>query len=355
VINLDGEWLWQYGTPVSNQQEAGNELAVQVHDLNGDGSREVIFFGGGSLFVLEGKTGKLIRRVKLPTDMEVQSLIFGDLLGMGRSNCLILSDRSNQLLVLNEQLEVLWEKEIQQGSIPLVYDLDKDGQQEVLMGYSVFSPGGELKFDVGAFIGDRCNGVAVHELQVADRIVPSLMYAAGDWGLLYFDFNGNLLKQNIMGHVKYISIANLDAEQNGLEVATSNGWGSDGMVHLLDGTGNVYNYLMPDAGAGRCLPVNWKGDGEEFFITTADSINGGLFDGSGSLAVQFPSDGHPVSYYLAQDLTGDARDEILVWNKQEIWIYTQDDNPRMGNTYTPHRLPLFNYSMYRMNQSLPGW
>ena len=83
----------------------------------------------------------------------------------------------------------------------MVYDMDGDGRDEVLMGYSVFDHEGNLLFDVGAFIGDECNGVSVHELNQGERTVPCLVYAAGDWGLMYFDFNGNLLKQNIMGHV----------------------------------------------------------------------------------------------------------------------------------------------------------
>jgi rhamnogalacturonan endolyase len=103
------------------------------------------------------------------------------------------------------------------------------------------------------------------------------------------------------------------------------------------------------------VPVNWKGDGEEFFIISADSIHGGMFDHHGQLSVSFPSDGHPVTCYLVQDFTGDARDEVLVWDDQELWIYTQDDNPRMGNTYNPERNPLYNHSMYQMNRSLPGW
>jgi len=82
---------------------------------------------------------------------------------------------------------------------------------------------------------------------------------------------------------------------------------------------------------------------------------GGMFDGHGQLSVVFPSDGHPVSCFMVYDLTGDARDEVLVWDNQELWIYTQDDNPRMGNTYAPDRIPPYNYSMHHMNRSLPGW
>ena len=47
------------------------------------------------------------------------------------------------------------------------------------------------------------------------------------------------------------------------------------------------------------------------------------FDGFGHKAVKFPADGHPTKAYDALDLTGDQRDELIFWDSQEIWIYTQ--------------------------------
>ncbi len=355
AMNLDGEILWQYGSPEEMIAMTGSELPVQIHDLDGDGDREVIFVSNGWIHILEGKNGELVRRVKVPGSWAVNTIIFGDLLGIGRDNCMLLSDRKNHLLVLNDRLELLWEQVLDNGCQPLVYDLNGDGLHDVLMGFSVFDHQGSLMFDVGAFIGDRCNGVSVYELQEGAGTIPCLIYAAGDWGLMYFDFDGNLLKQKIMGHVQYVSVAELDAEKPGLEVVTSNGWGSDGLVHILDASGQVTHQFLPVSGISRCLPVNWKGDGEEFFVTSADSILGGMFDDRGQLSVLFPSDGHPVSCYMVQDLTGDARDEVLVWDNLELWIYTQDDNPRMGNTYAPDRIPIYNHSTHQMNRSLPGW
>ena len=90
-------------------------------------------------------------------------------------------------------------------------------------------------------------------------------------------------------------------------------------------------------------------------FTSTGTLTGGMFDGTGQLSVAFPSDGHPVSHYLATDLTGDARDEIILWDQNELWIYTQNDNPRMGNTYNPRRNPLYNFSMHQMNRSTPIW
>jgi rhamnogalacturonan endolyase len=355
AMNLEGGIIWQYGDREIPMKREGAELPVQIHDLDGDGEREVIFVSEGRVNILEGKSGKPVREKKIPAAMEVKSIVFTDLLGTGRDNCMLLTDRDHHLLALNERLEKLWELELEGGSQPLAYDMDGDGQDEVMFGYSVIDHEGNSIFNTGTFIGDRCNGVSVYELEEGDRSIPCLIYAAGDWGLMYVDFEGHILKQNIIGHVQYLSVANFDAESPGLEVVTSNSWGSNGLIHISDASGQVRQNFLPVSGVSRCVPVNWKGDGEEFFIISADSIHGGMFDHHGQLSVSFPSDGHPVTCYLVQDFTGDARDEVLVWDDQELWIYTQDDNPRMGNTYNPERNPLYNHSMYQMNRSLPGW
>jgi rhamnogalacturonan endolyase len=80
---------------------------------------------------------------------------------------------------------------------------------------------------------------------------------------------------------------------------------------------------------------------------------GGLFDGWGRRAVVFPDDGHPDMCNAVLDLTGDARDEIVVWNPYEVWVYTQDDSPKAGKLYEPKRNPLYNYSNYQFTVSSP--
>ena len=55
------------------------------------------------------------------------------------------------------------------------------------------------------------------------------------------------------------------------------------------------------------------------------------------------------------DLTGDARDEVVVWDPTQIWIYTQQDNPRGARLYCPRRNMLYNSSNYQASVSLPGW
>lgn len=251
VINLEGELMWQYGTLVKTDGCSGMELPVQVHDLDGDGSREVIFVSKGWVHILDGRTGKRIRRTMIPGSGDVNALIFGDLMGVGRDNCMLLSDREHLLIALNEKGKLIWEKHTGSGSQPMVYDMDNDGRHEVLMGYSVFNPGGELIYDVGVHIGDRCNGVSVYEIVDGEQVTPCLVYAAGDWGLIYYDFEGHLLKQNIVGHVSHLGVADLDTESPGLEVITSNEWGSKGLAHVMDANGSVIVGFLPESGVFR--------------------------------------------------------------------------------------------------------
>ena len=102
------------------------------------------------------------------------------------------------------------------------------------------------------------------------------------------------------------------------------------------------------------LPLNWTGRSEEYFIISPN-VDEGVYDGWGRRVLQFPADGHPDMCYAVLDLTGDCRDEIVVWDPQEMWVYTQSDNPKQGRLYKPRRNPLYNYSNYQATVSLPGW
>jgi len=58
---------------------------------------------------------------------------------------------------------------------------------------------------------------------------------------------------------------------------------------------------------------------------------------------------------IYRDLTGDARDEIVVWDQNRVWIYTQDRPFSGKRIYAPRRTPDYNESNYRITVSLPGW
>jgi hypothetical protein len=55
------------------------------------------------------------------------------------------------------------------------------------------------------------------------------------------------------------------------------------------------------------------------------------------------------------NVTGDERDEIIVWDQEAVWIYTQDRPFTGKRMYAPVRNPMYNDSNYRATVSLPNW
>jgi hypothetical protein len=102
-------------------------------------------------------------------------------------------------------------------------------------------------------------------------------------------------------------------------------------------------------------PVNWTGDGTEYIFLTPNHKEGGLVDGWGRRVVMFPDDGHPELAWMVHDLTGDPRDELIVWDTDAIWIYTQDRPFSGSKIYKPVRPKLYNESNYATVDSWPGW
>jgi rhamnogalacturonan endolyase len=71
--------------------------------------------------------------------------------------------------------------------------------------------------------------------------------------------------------------------------------------------------------------------------------------------VIFPDDGHPDLAAYVADVTGDPRDEVILWDQQRVWIYTQDRPVAGAKVYAPVRNPHYNESNYRTVVSLPRW
>jgi hypothetical protein len=103
------------------------------------------------------------------------------------------------------------------------------------------------------------------------------------------------------------------------------------------------------------LPVNWRGDGQEFVMLSGNVKEGGMIDGQLRRVVMFPDDGHPDLAFTVMDVTGDSRDEIILWDQKRVWVYTQDRPFKGSKIYAPVRNPDYNESNYRTAVSLPVW
>ncbi|MPY90815.1 MAG: hypothetical protein GEU99_23245 [Luteitalea sp.] len=124
---------------------------------------------------------------------------------------------------------------------------------------------------------------------------------------------------------------------------------------LLDHDANILAQEELIPGSSHLTAVNWRGDGQEFALLSGNVQEGGMVDGQLRRVVLFPDDGHPDLASQVLNVTGDARDEIILWDQDRVWIYTQDRPFSGTRLYAPIRNPSSNDSNYRATVSLPRW
>ncbi len=361
AMTFEGKRLWQLGEPDAWKDHLTNDVAFQIHDLDGDGENEVVYCKNFEIHVLDGKTGQTKYRAPTPLAKRKMKferilgdcLFFCDLRGSGHDRDIIIKDRYWNLWALDDTLKVMWTASCVTGHYPYAYDVDNDGKDEVMMGYTLFDDDGRKLWSLDGKIRDHADGVAI--VRFRPDLEPRLLCAASDEGMFFADMRGKVLKHHYIGHVQNPATANFRDDLPGLESVSINFWGNQGIINYYDAEGTVTHEFEPCQYGSMCLPVNWTGRSEEYFVHSPNVEEGGMYDGWGRRVVVFPDDGHPDMCNAVLDITGDCRDEVVVWDAHEIWVYTQSDNPKPGRLYRPIRNPLYNYSNYQATVSLAGW
>ncbi|VAW25149.1 Alkaline phosphatase [hydrothermal vent metagenome] len=364
AMTFDGKILWQTGVPDPEKNHLTNDVGFQIYDIDRDGKNEVIYCMNFKIIVADGATGEIkysaptpktkIDNYKFPQILG-DCLFFFDAEGNGYDGNILIKDRYSNFWVMNSKLDIIWEGSCKTGHYPYAADIDNDGKDELAIGYSLYDDDGKVLWCLDDKIEDHADGVSIVNFEGKKYSEPLIMYAASNDGYLLVDLKGNILRHYFIGHVQNPAIANFRADMPGLETVTINFWGNQGIIHLFDASGNIYNDFEPNQFGSMCLPLNWTGTGEEYFVHNPSIKEGGVFDGWARKVLVFPDDGHPDMCNAVLDITGDCRDEIVVWDPNEIWVYTQNDNPKKGKLYKPIRNPLYNYSNYQTTVSLPGW
>lgn len=378
ALDSDGRMLWQRGKPNPDHAYVSYDVAAQIHDWDGDGRMEVIFAEDGSLLVLDGKTGTLKRRFPVPESrilpeetswkeyrhyyrrdhlpfVNVDCISFADLRGIGRASDLILKDRHTRLWAYNDRFEPLWTASANLGHFPWFADLDKDGREEIFLGYTLFDHEGKTIWSLDGTLQEHADGICGGNFCGPDG--PSRVFIAGsDDGVVVASTDGKILRHHRIGHAQTPSVGQFRVDVPGLEFCTINYWGEPGLITFYSGcTGEEIFRSEPIHAGSPLLPVNWRGDGQEFVLLSTSVTEGGMMDGFARRVVMFPDDGHPEMAAMVEDMTGDQRDEIITWDPDSLWIYTQA-SPYVGDKiYAPKRTPLWNESNYGPAVSWPNW
>ncbi len=366
AVTLGGKVLWQLGKPDARNTMLTNDTPFQIHDIDGDGRNEVVMVRDFQLQILEGATGKQRTSVWMPraaADNKERpyelnpgdAIAFLNLSGAKSRAEILVKDRYKYFWIYNSKLELLWQGDGLTGHYPYPYDADGDGKEEFMLGYTLWSHDGRRLWSHDTELKDHADGISMGNYS-GDAKAQPMVYACGsDEGFLLFDREGKMLKHLRIGHAQSPSIARYRTDVVGLQLLTVNYWRNPGILSIFDAQGNLLKQAEPIHSGSPLLPVNWRGDGVEFAMLSANVREGGLIDGELRRVVMFPGDGHPDLAYAVLNLTGDARDEIVVWDSKSVWIYTQDRPFAGKRIYAPERNPDYNESNYRTTVSMPAW
>ncbi len=372
AIDLDGNVLWQLGEPSDQSAVLGKvsaDMPFQLYDINGDGMDEVIVGWDFEIRILDGRTGKVIRAAKTPFADEPKlhsvpydqyaferlnpdGIRIANFRGLKRPADILIKDRYCRVWALDDQLNQLWydKSPTNTGHCPLPIDINGDGRDEVLVGYRMLDGDGRELWHY-PITEDHTDEIVAGKWMPND---PNGYFAcvSGTQGFFIGDFHGNIVMRDRIGHAQRVSVANYCPEREGFEIAVTNFWGHQGCLFLYDAHGKPIWEMENEMNGNIIAPVNWDGSGAELILTNAEPHRGGLLNGDGVRAVAFPDDGHPDLCVEVMNLTGDERDELVVWDYFSLWIYTQADGEHPQH-YHPVKFPPYNASNYRGEYAFP--
>lgn len=373
AVNLDGKVLWQIGRPDPRNGLLTNDTPFQIHDIDGDGKNEVVLVKDFRLQILNGATGKVEHWVWMPKVPEAtehpyneatahpydlvngDSIAFLNLSGNKGRHEILVKDRYRNFWTFNNRLELLWHGEGQTGHYLFPWDINGDGLDEFAIGYSLWEHDGRQLWSHDNDLRDHADGIVIANLSPDPKAVPRVYASGSDEGFIMFDIHGNILKHVRVGHNQSPSVAKYRMDVPGLQYITVNYWRNPGIVTLFDWDGNILAQAEPIHTGSPMLAVNWRGDGQEFALLSGSPTEGGMIDGHLRRVVMLPKDGHPDLAANVLNLTGDARDEVVLWDQKRVWIYTQDRPFEGKRIYDPICNPDYNESNYRTNVCLPRW
>ena len=155
AVTLDGKILWQSGRPDPRNILLTNDLPLQIHDVDGDGQNEVVLIRDFKLQILEGQTGKVKRWAWMPAEEPAasggrapyqfengDSIALLNVSGSKQRHDILVKDRYKSFWIFNNNLELLWHGKGQTGHFPYPFDVDGDGLDELLIGYSLWDHDG---------------------------------------------------------------------------------------------------------------------------------------------------------------------------------------------------------------------
>lgn len=334
---------------------------VQPADVDRDGKTEILFLTrGGELWIIDGQGGQVEWRFEIaaPAGAERwEHLVVADFRGAGQIDLLLQATHAKgyrmgrylaayalDRLLADPAAEPLWTRDdfvANAHNGTRVADLDGDGRDEVL-GASLVGPDGALLYTI-PLLG-HIDSIFVADIQPAR---PGLEVVALEEGggfftsdrVFLYDQNGLIWQTDYRRREpQNAAVGDFDPKRAGLEVWCRSRFDEHQAPFTFDAAGELLShYEMDDVappdwtarGVETIAPIHWTGGEKELAAGKERHRNGdvAIFDPiSGRFVLRF----HETAERLyVVDVTGDWREEIVVWNRDALHIYENPEpNPR---------------------------
>lgn len=361
ALDVTGKRLWRIGQAHADGHRAGSDVPVQVYDIDQDGQSEVVYIADGKVKIADGKTGKLEREGPLPAANANDCIAFADFSGRGQPQDMVVKTRYDQVWALDRDLKVLWTHKGNTGHYPWPHDFDGDGRDELACGFALLDHDGTKLWE--ATLPGHADAVAIGDVDGnPDNGDEIALACCGGNTFALLGRDGTVRWKHPCGHSQHIILGDFRPDLPGKEVAAldrgndRSAKGVDAVVLYSSDGKQLWRETRTDDGPSRWLTIittvnNW--DGRKGDLILAHRRGGStcptLYDGHGRPVATFPFP-HPERQHFAQhaDMFGDDREEVVVWNENWIYIYT-NGAPYAGEAKPDRRRPnkrLYNYTAY---------
>ena len=348
ALHLNGKRLWQRGKADRKHRSLSSDVAVQIYDWDNDKTNEVLVIEGKTLRILDGPTGKVEREVAVPSN---DSILIANLAGAARPNDLVIKDRYKNVWVYDKDLKLQWTRKVNTGHFPMNIDVDGDGRDELLCGYTLFGHDGTVRWARGE-LPDHNDAVDADDMDGDGK--PEIAIACSRDSVL-LSSDGTILWRKPHRHSQHAVIGAFVPSRPGKQVvfvdriaarAGGGKWNPNGgIVYCYDIAGRELWRTKPQGGITIASTIDgWTGAKGRSFVLLYRRWGGPpvLLDGSGKRAAEFPfppaqaDSGWGQHFAQHFDALGDAREEVFVYNALSLWIY-HNAAPAPGDLPKPKR------------------